>query len=57
MVYLGNPKSPNLCPAKKTGYTVYGYLTIASKRHQHLGQCLVVRAFEQAKIFIVPHLL
>jgi hypothetical protein len=22
MVYLGNPKSPNLCPAKKTGYTV-----------------------------------
>jgi hypothetical protein len=32
-------------------------LTIAGERLQNLILCLVLRAFEQGGIFIVPHLL
>jgi hypothetical protein len=34
-----------------------GDVTIAGEGLQNLGLCLVLRAFEQGGIFIVPHLL
>jgi hypothetical protein len=38
-------------------FQLYGDVTIAGERLQNLGLCLVLRAFEQGGIFIVPHLL
>jgi hypothetical protein len=36
---------------------IYGDVTITGKGLQNLGLCMVLRAFEQEGIFIVPHLL
>jgi hypothetical protein len=38
-------------------FHLYGDVTIAGKGLQNLGLCLVLRAFQQGGIFIVPHLL
>jgi hypothetical protein len=38
-------------------FHLYGDITITGERLQNLGVCLVLRAFEQGGIFIVPHLL
>jgi hypothetical protein len=36
---------------------IYGYVSITSEGPQNLGLCSALRAFEQGRIFIVPHLL
>jgi hypothetical protein len=38
-------------------FWLYGDVTIAGEGLQNLGLCLVLRAFEQGGIFIVPHTL
>jgi hypothetical protein len=38
-------------------FHLYGDVTNAGEELQNLGLCLVLRAFEQGGIFIVPHML
>jgi hypothetical protein len=38
-------------------FPLYGDVTIAGEGLQNLGLCSAIRAFEQGRIFIVPHLL
>jgi hypothetical protein len=38
-------------------FHLYGDITITGEGLQNLGLCSALRAFEQGKIFIVPHLL
>jgi hypothetical protein len=38
-------------------FHLHGDVTITGERLQNLGLCSAIRAFEQGKIFIVPHLL
>jgi hypothetical protein len=44
-------------PSHSRIFHLYGDVTIAGDGLQNLGLCLVLRAFEQGGIFIVPHLL
>jgi hypothetical protein len=46
-----------LRPTQEFSTCVYGDVTIAGEGLQNLGLCLVLRAFEQGGIFIMPHLL
>jgi hypothetical protein len=38
-------------------FHLYGDVTIAGEGLQNLGLCSALRAFEQGRIFILPHLL
>jgi hypothetical protein len=38
-------------------FHLYGDVTIAGEGLKNLGLCSTLRAFEQGRIFIVPHLL
>jgi hypothetical protein len=38
-------------------FHLYGDVTIASEGLQDLGLCSALKAYEQGRIFIVPHLL
>jgi hypothetical protein len=42
---------------KNISHTWRRHGTIAGERLQNLGLCLMLKAFEQGWIFIVPHLL